>query len=239
MNELLSVTDAAVKALCFEQSSAGSKPTTAVQKSTLPGIEAYDSCGSNRSDIKNTSSCSRESSASSCGSTFLTGDAKAVKVSKKMLKEIKSPFEITPVIESKIIHKIMDRDTTQIKESRQAEKSQNGTNEEELSMRKDCQIFIEKHKPVHDVSFSEKVILDSGYMTTNIEHLNSGELVTDKCNRTGESLLSCDELEDDGSGVCNANIQGTFIIQIHSVHNFVILVTVMFIIVLQFLCYKV
>ena len=77
-----------------ENTSTGSKSSTASEilvrtTSTDPGEYKL----SESLNLSNVSKASNNSKASAASSTFLTGDAKRVKISSKKLREIKSPFE--------------------------------------------------------------------------------------------------------------------------------------------------
>ena len=77
-----------------ENTSTGSKSSTASEilvrtTNTDPGVYRL----SESLNLSNVSKASNNSKASAGSSTFLTGDAKRVKISSKKLREIKSPFE--------------------------------------------------------------------------------------------------------------------------------------------------
>ena len=77
-----------------ENTSTGSKSSTASEilvrtTNTDPGVYRL----SESLNVSNVSKASNNSKASAASSTFLTGDAKRVKISSKKLREIKSPFE--------------------------------------------------------------------------------------------------------------------------------------------------
>ena len=84
----------------LENVSVGSRSSTASEilirtTNTDPGVyhPSEPLNLSNASRLSNASKLSHSSKSSAANSTFLTGDAKRVKVSSKKLKEIKSPFE--------------------------------------------------------------------------------------------------------------------------------------------------